>query len=169
MMRILKHGSVSLLFLMIAVSGFSQSTRAAEDQTAPSNAAPVVRSQRRYHGPPCWKQAGITADMVNRRWKIEDDQKVRIAAVCRETTTNAQQKREKIEQIHADTKLEISNVIPADELAKFNKCQADFENTHPAPASEKKLGPCGGVIPTNVNPQESEGMEHEHGGAPMNQ
>ena len=168
-MNILKYGSISLFFLMIAVPGFAQSTPPAAKKKAPSGVSSVVYADRRRHGPPCWKQAGITPDMVNQRWKIEDDAKVEIAAVCRETTTGPQQKHNKIDQINAKTKQEVADLIPADKLAKFNQCEADLEKTHPASASEKKLGPCGGTIPTNVNPQGSEGMEHQHGGAPMNQ
>jgi hypothetical protein len=169
-MRLLKYGSVSLLFLMIAASGFAQSTPAAEDQTAPSEAPDSApRVHRRHSGPPCWIQAGITPDMVNQRWKIEDNQRARIAAVCSETATSPQQKHDKIDQIHAGTKQEIAQLIPAEKLATFNKCQADLDKTHPALAPKKELGPCGGVIPTPMGPEESHGMEHQHGGAPMKQ
>jgi len=164
-MQVLRTGSVSLLFLMIAVSGFAQSTPAAQPEAA-TPAAPAANPQvrRRNHGPLCWKQAGLTPDMVNQRWKIEDQQKTTIASVCSETTTSAQQKHDKIEQIHANTGQAMSKLIPADKLAKFNKCEADLEKSRPAPASQKQLGPCGGTIPTPA----ASGMEH-HDGMQMNQ
>lgn len=169
-MEFLKHGCVSFLFLMIAVSGYAQSAPVAKGQAAPSEAPPAPRAIRQRHsGPPCWKQAGITADMVNQRWKIEDNQRLEIAAACSEPKTNAQQKHDQIEQIHANTKQEIAQVIPADELAKFDRCEADLAKTRPVSAPKKELGPCGGVIPTPVASQESHGMEHHPDGAPMNQ
>lgn len=168
-MRLLKYGSISFLFLVIAVSGFAQAAPAADDQAAPAAASEAPGSAPRVHrrrmGTPCWRQAGMTPDMVNRRWKIEDNQKVKIAAVCSEPKTNAQQKHDKIEQIHADTNQEIAKLVPAEELAKFNKCEADWDKAHPAPAPKKELGPCGGTIPT---PAGTPGMEH-HDGMQMNQ
>jgi len=166
-MRLVKHGSVSLLFLMITVSGFAQSAPATDDQGSPSDVPgrPIHRMHR--GGTTCWREAGMTPDMVNQRWKIEDNQKVRIAAVCSEPKTTPQQKHDKIEQIHADTKQEIAQLVPAEELAKFNKCQADLEKASPASAPQKELGPCGGVIPTPAG-SNSSGMEH-HDGMQMNQ
>jgi hypothetical protein len=167
-MRFLKYGCVSFLFVMTAVAGFAQSMPAAEDQTAPADSSTTTHAaRRRYHHTLCWKQAGITPDMVNRRWKIEDNQKVEIATVCRDPKTNAQQKRDLIEQIHANTEQAIGQVIPSAELAKFNKCEAASPKTAPASAPGKELGPCGGVIPKDAA-DESHGMEHEKGAAPMN-
>lgn len=159
-MRLFKHGSVSLLFLLIAVSGFAQSTPAANDQTAPSDVPPagsVVRHRTRHTL--CWKQAGLTPDMVNQRWKLEDDQKVDIAAVCRDPKTNAQQKHDKIEQIHANTEQAVGRLIGSDKLAKFNKCEADLPKTRPDSLPQKELGPCGGTIPAQAA-DEMHGMEH---------
>ena len=174
-MDVLRKGSISLLFLTIGVAGFAQSEAPAQKeapsaQTEPASqneagsqetpAAPRIR--HRSYGPPCWKQAGMTADMVNQRWKIEDQQKVTIAGVCSEASTSPQQKHDKIEQIHANTKQAIAKIIPGDTLAKFNKCEADLEKSRPASASKKQLGPCGGTIPTA-------GAEHDHGSMKMNQ
>src|SRR5215471_15244936 len=144
-MRIVRNSSVGLLFLMLALQGFAQSAEPA-DASSPAAAAPRqhVRAQR---GIPCWRQAGITADMVNQRWYIEDQQKVKIAQVCSEPSTSAQQKHDKIEQIHADTDHAITQLIPAKQLAAFNKCQAEVDQRNPKPAGQKELGPCGGIIP----------------------
>ena len=168
-MAVFRKGSISLLFLMIAVSGFAQSAEpadpaqkesAAQNEPASQETPAAPRMRRRTYGQPCWKQAGMTPDMVNQRWKIEDQGKVSIAGVCSEPSS-PQQKHDKIEQIQANTKQAIAKLIPADTLAKFNKCQADLEKSRPASASKKQLGPCGGVIPA--------GSEHDHGSMKMNQ
>jgi len=173
-MHVFRKGSISVLFLVMAVSGFAQSAEpaqnepaaqsepAAQNEQAPTDAPAAHRMHRRNYGPPCWKQAGMTGDMVNERWKIEDQQKVSIAGVCSEASTSPQQKHDKIEQIHANTKEAIAKLIPADTLEKFNKCQADLEKRQPASGPKKELGPCGGTIPTP-------GAEHDHGSMKMNQ
>ena len=172
-MDVLRKASISLLSLTIAVAGFAQSQASAQKDEPSTQSEPAGQNEagapetpgvppahRRSFGPPCWKQAGMTPDMVNQRWKIEDRQKTNIAGVCRETSTSPQQKHDKIEQIQANTKQAIAKVIPAETLAKFNKCQADLEKSHPASASKKQLGPCGGTIPTPG--------EHDHSKMKMN-
>jgi hypothetical protein len=165
-MRIVRNSSVALLFSMLALQGFAQSAEPA-DASSPADAAPRqhVRAQR---GIPCWKQAGMTADMVNQRWHIEDQQKVSIAQVCSEPSTSAQQKHDKIEQIHADTDRSLAHLIPAKELAAFNKCQADLDQRNPKPASQKQLGPCGGVIPDSTSTDVAAAPEHRHNATPAN-
>ena len=164
---VLRNGSIAFLFLMLALPGFAQSP-AATQANSPEAGAEARRAHRRY-GPTCWKQAGMTADMVNQRWYIEDRQKVEIAQVCAEPTTSAQQKHDKIEQIHADTDRAIGELIPAKELAAFNKCEAERDQNSPKPAGQKDLGPCGGVIPSSVAADASAAPGHDHSTAPANQ
>ena len=102
----------------------------------------------------------MTPDMVNQRWKIEDEQKTKIAEVCVEPITSAQQKHDKIEQIRVDTDLAIAHLIPAKELQVFNQCQAELEKSKPHPAGQKQLGPCGGIIP--VDGMSNDDHSHHH-------
>ncbi len=96
--------------------------------------------------------------MVNRRWKIEDQSKVKIDAVCNDPATSAEQKRTKIEEIHTETDKEIAKLIPSKELQVFNSCQAALDKKRPKPA--KVVGPCGGAIPSTDATHG--GMDHEH-------
>jgi hypothetical protein len=98
-MLVQRNSSMALLFLALGLPVFAQSTETA--QNSPAADQPVPRRARGQV--PCWRQAGMTPDMVNRRWKLEDQQKVSIAQVCTEPSTSAPQKHDKIEQIHADT------------------------------------------------------------------
>src|SRR5207248_2612895 len=62
----------------------------------------------------------------------------------------AEKKREKIQEINAETEQEIAKIIPAKQLEAFKACQAerDQENAKRQGAKgQKELGPCGGVIP----------------------
>jgi hypothetical protein len=94
----------------------------------------------------CWKQAGISPDQVNQRWRIEDRGKARITGVCSEASTSAEQKRAKIDEINVETSQEVANLIPANQLQAFKSCQAEQDKKRPKTPGEKDLGPCGGVI-----------------------
>jgi hypothetical protein len=160
-MSILRNSSIALLFFPLALQAFAQSAEPAqENSTQP--AAVASRTRVPHHGPPCWRQAGMTPDMVNQRWKIEDQQKVKIAEVCAEPSTSAQQKHDKIQEIHADTDREIAHLIPAKELTTFNKCEADLDQRRPKPTGQKELGPCGGVIPNSASTDVAAAPEHHH-------
>ena len=163
---VLRNSSIAFLFLMLGLPGFAQSS-AATQANSPEAWAEVRRAHRRY-GVTCWKQAGMTADMVNQRWYIEDRQKVEIAQVCAEPTTSAQQKHDKIEQIHADTDSALAQLIPAKALSAFNKCEAELNQSRPKPANQKELGPCGGVIPNSMADTKT-AAEHQHMTMPTNQ
>jgi hypothetical protein len=157
-MRVLRDaGFVLLLFVLPA---FSQSTDTSQQATpeqpktaetpSQNSSAPVVH--RHHDRVPCWRVAKISPDLVNQRWKIEDQGRVEIAAVCRDTKTTAKQKQEKIHAVHQEKDEEIANIIPADQLKAFNACEAEREKARPKTSSkEKELGPCGGIIPQNAD------------------
>jgi len=161
-MRVFRDGVLTLLFLVLVVPGFAQSAEA--PQAAPTEpASPQAPARqprpRRALEVLCWKQAGLTPDMVNKRWKIEDQGKVKIAAACNDPKTSAQQKHTKIEEIHAETEQEFAKLVPSKQLAAFNSCQAEQDKKRPKPAGEKELGPCGGTIPSEGA---HDAMDHEH-------
>lgn len=170
----LRIGYVGLLLLTLCSLGIAQSMPvdapsgkasqpAAQSAEPGANAASedgAPRAHRRRHPTPCWKQAGLTADMVNQRWKLEDDQKSKIAAACSEPSTSAQQKHDKIQQIQVETDQAIARLIPAKERKTFDQCQAELERSRPHPAGEKELGPCGGIIPQDEMSNGAE--EHSH-------
>ena len=111
----------------------------------------------------------MTPYMVNKRWELEDQQKARIAQVCTEPSTSAQQKHDKIEQIHADTDRALAQLIPVKELKAFNKCQAELDQRNPKAAGKKELGPCGGVIPDSADDGALTAPGHSHANTPHNQ
>lgn len=164
-MLVQRSSSIALLFLALGVPVFAQST--GPSQNDPAVDQPVPHRARLQA--PCWKQAGMTADMVNKRWGLEDQQKTRIAQVCTEPTTSAQQKHDKIEQIHADTDRAMAQLIPVKELKAFNKCQAEVDQRHPKAPGEKELGPCGGVIPASGSADGTPAPEHSHSNSPKHQ
>lgn len=162
------YRDVGLALLMFVLPAFSQTATAPEQQQTPEQSAleetapsaPIVH-HRPAHQTPCWRIAKISPDLVNQRWHIEDQGRAEIAAVCKETKTNAQQKQEKIHAIHRETDEQIAKIIPADQLNAFNVCQAARDKDKPKTSStEKELGPCGGVIPKSA--ESGMGDMHDH-------
>lgn len=156
-MRPFAFASSALFLALLAIPAVAQSD--ASSDKAGERALNSAAARQARHQPPCWKQAGIAPNLVNERWKLEDQGKARIAAVCTETGTSAQQKQTKIQMINTETQHAIAGIIPAKQLQAFNACQANYASTHPKPASEKELGPCGGVIPGSAA-EESAAMDH---------
>ena len=158
-MRVLRDGVLAVMFLVLVVPAFAQDTPQAAPTGSDAPAAPARPSPRRVAEAPCWRQAGLTADMVNQQWKIEDQSKAKIAAVCDDPATSSQQKHTKIEEIHTETDQAIAKLIPSKKLQAFSSCQAEQDKKRPKPA--KVPGPCGGVIPST--PEANHGaMDHEH-------
>jgi hypothetical protein len=88
---VLRNSSIALLFLTLGVAGFAQSPETPQD--TPASSVVARRARVANHGTPCWKQAGMTPDMVNQRRHLDDQQKVKIAQVCSESSTSPQQAR----------------------------------------------------------------------------
>lgn len=165
-MLVQRNSSIALLFLALGVPVFGQSTEPAQNTPAADQSVP----HRARVQTPCWRQAGMTPDMVNRRWKLEDQQKMSITQVCTEPSTSAQQKHDKIEQIHADTDRALAQLIPVKELKAFNKCQAEVDSRRPKAPAEKELGPCGGVIPASAaDGTPAPAADHRHTNTPNSQ
>lgn len=120
-----------------------------QPQEAPPTAA---QSTRPKHQSPCWRVAGIAPEMVNQRWKIEDDAKSKISGVCSDPSLGPDQKLSKIHEINAQTDEAITRLIPSSQLSAFKQCQAERKNEKSSRTSHtphKELGPCGGVIPSS--------------------
>jgi len=182
-MRASKIGFFAILPLSLAVSVVAYSFGSARPSSpqAPAVQAPAARSQEQPVplGPrrasaerqtPCWRLAGIAPELVNQRWRIEDNAKGKIGAVCADPALTAEKKREKIQEINARTEQEIAKIIPAKQLEAVKACEAERDQEkakHQGAKVQKELGPCGGVIP---EPPGAAQHAHQHQpGNPPNQ
>jgi hypothetical protein len=144
---------------LLAQTGDAQSTPPDSGQSEGASSGGRFRAR---HQPPCWREAGISPEMVNQRWHIEDDGKTKISAVCTDPSLSADQRLAKIHEIQQQTDAEIAKLIPEKQLIAFKACQADRDKKKASQATktpEKELGPCGGVIPFNSS---MSGHEHNH-------
>lgn len=118
----------------------------------PQEGAPAGSSNRPQRHTPCWRIAGISPQMVNERWQIEDKAKTKISGVCNDPSLGPDQRTSKIHEINAQTDAEIAKLIPSSQLSAFKQCQAERDRekaSHPSRTPQKQLGPCGGVIPSS--------------------
>jgi len=130
----------------------SEQAQPSNNQDQPQDAPPADTSTRPNHQTPCWRVAGISPEMVNQRWKIEDDAKTKISGVCNDPPLGPDQKHSKINEIKAQADEAITRLIPSSQLSAFRQCQAERKNDKPSRRSrtpQKELGPCGGVIPSS--------------------
>jgi hypothetical protein len=146
---------------LFAQSGDTQQPAPEQGQTEQPAApgAPTGGHFRARRQTLCWREAGLTPEMVNERWKLEDNAKTKISAVCTDSSLSADQRLAKIHEIHQETDAEIAKLIPEKELTAFKACQAehDKQNASRDKTPHKELGPCGGVIPSN-----GAMSEHQH-------
>jgi hypothetical protein len=161
-MRVLRDTAMALPLLLVVFvyPVFAQSTQASPASTEPDTPKTPTQApvRRRIPEVPCWRQAGITPDQVNQRWKIEDQAQAKIAATCNEESTSPQQKHDKIEEIHRVTDVAIAKLIPEQQRQALNSCQTALEQKHAKSAPRKELGPCGGVL-TKAGDSD---MSHQH-------
>lgn len=189
-MSVSKIGFFAILTLPLTVSvvahslgsarldGSRQSTPQAPAAQSPPQAAPesaqpqppasAPRRAGAQRQTPYWRLAGITPELVNQRWHIEDNAKGKINAVCTDPALTAEKKREKIQEINEQTEQEIAKIIPAKQLEAFKACEGerDQEKAKRQGAKvQKELGPCGGVLPAQPGtPQHPH--EHQPGNPP---
>lgn len=92
---------------------------------------------------PCWKVAGVSPQAVQQRRSIEQNVRSQVAAVCSDSSLNAQQRHAKIHEIHAQAQQQMQGLITPEQQEALKACRASRgegkEMGHPAAAS----GPCG--------------------------
>jgi hypothetical protein len=166
-MRIVRNAAMALS--LASCAAFCQSTQntSSASQTSQSSASTAVaghktRAKARYefHEPTCWQQAGLTPDMVNQRWHIQDQGKVKIAQACNEASLSPEQRHAKIDEVNVETDQAIAKLIPAKQLQTLRSCEADWSKAHPKPAGQRELGPCGGIIPSSAASEAAPAHEH---------
>jgi hypothetical protein len=150
------------VIVLACVTALAQSVEPSPQSSTDRKQPPFqpAHAPRRVHQIPCWRQAGIAAEMVNQRWKIEDQGKIKIAGVCNDHALSAEQLHNKIQQINEETDQEVAKLIPSKQMEALKACQAELDRNRSKSATGKELGPCGGVIPANSATAETH--QHSH-------
>jgi len=100
----------------------------------------------RHRQPPCWQQAGITKDVMQQRRSLEQAAHSQIASICADSSLSAQQKREKIREIHQQTMQQVQARMTLQQQEALKSCQAQRHGGQggaPHPHEGGGMGPCG--------------------------
>ncbi|PYV80994.1 MAG: hypothetical protein DMG93_16945, partial [Acidobacteria bacterium] len=122
--------------------------------SAQTNAQRAQRPTRvRVHQEPCWQQVGISKDVIDQRKAVELDTRSQVQAVCADSSLNDQQKKQKIHEIHQESKQKVAGLMTEQQQQDLQSCQKERAANHPAPAGMQHGGggPCGNLASSGAN------------------
>ena len=111
----------------------------------------------RVHQEPCWQQVGISKDVIDQRKAVELDTHSQVQAVCADSSLNDQQKKEKIHEIHQESKQKLAGLMTEQQQQDLQSCQKERAANHPAPGGTQPGmqhgggGPCGNLASSGAN------------------
>jgi len=162
--------SLSLwLFVVVALAAIGRDAAA---QAAPVRVQPPVPV--RPGGPvqgahprqvPCWEVAGISKGAMDQRRAIQQRTRAEVEAVCAEASLTAQQRQQKIRQIHEQSKHEMDALVTPQQMEELKSCQMSRSHGgghgggHPGVGGGH--GPCGEIPPAKSGPKPPPGGKPE--------
>ena len=101
--------------------------------------------QTKVREQPCWQKAGITKEAKEQRDAIALDTHSQVQAVCADTSLTPQQKKQKIQQIHQESKQKVGGLISNQQQEELQACQKERAANHPSSPGTQQGGggPCG--------------------------
>jgi hypothetical protein len=121
---------------------------------AQTNAQRAQRPTRvQVHQEPCWQQAGISKDVIDQRQAVELDTHSQIQAVCADSSLTDPQKKQKIHEIHQESKQKVAGLMTEQQQQELQSCQKERAANHPAPAGTQPGGggPCANMASSGSN------------------
>jgi hypothetical protein len=126
--------------------------------SAQTNTQRAQRPARvQVHQEPCWQQVGISKDVIDQRHAVELDTRSQVQAVCADSSLNDQQKKQKIHEIHQESKQKVAGLMTEQQQQELQACQKERAANHPAPAGTQPGaqhgggGPCGNMASSGTN------------------
>jgi hypothetical protein len=141
---------VGLFLVVLANMVWAQTAPVRVPNPTPGHPAATPKQE------PCWQVAGISKSAMDERRSIEQGVRSQVEAVCADSSLTAQQRAEKIREIHQQAKQQIDALITPQQMEELRSCQQSRSHgggTHPsAPhAGGAGHGPCG-ELPASPNP-----------------
>ena len=120
-------------------------------QTAPVRGPSAVPGHpaRAPHQEPCWQVAGISKSAMEQRHSIQQNAHSQVEAVCADSSLSAQQRNEKIRQIHEQAKQHMDALVSPQQMQSMKACQSSRVSAHPPTGGHhvggaaSSGGPCG--------------------------
>ena len=150
---------ISSIMVVLVLAGPSSAQTNAQRAQRPTNV--------RVHQEPCWQQLGISKDVIDQRKAVELDTRSQVQAVCADSSLNDQQKKQKIHEIHQESKQKVAGLMTEQQQQDLQSCQKERAANHPAPAGMQHGGggPCGNLASSGANntgaPQNPGGQNHQ--------
>lgn len=149
---------VAIIIAPVVVALISAVLGSAGPSIAQTNAQRAQRPTRvQIHQEPCWQQVGISKDVIDQRQAVELDTRSQVQAVCADSSLNDQQKKQKIHQIHQESKQKVAGLMTEQQQQELQSCQKERAANHPAPAGTQPGmqhgggGPCGNMASSGAN------------------
>jgi hypothetical protein len=93
---------------------------------------------------PCWQQAGVSQAAIQRHRQIEERTRSEVEAVCSDSSLTAQQKEQKIHQLHEQAHQQAQSVISPQQEEALKACREKRgEGVHMGGMHGGGGGPCG--------------------------
>jgi hypothetical protein len=154
-------GSAALgIVLAVAPGALAQTVPTHAQATAPGR---VAKQE------PCWQVAGISKSAMEQRKSIMQNTRSQVEAVCANSSLTAQQRSEKIHQIHEQAKQQADALVSPSQMESLKSCQSSRASAHPSTPTHHaggSAGPCGQLPGTPGSA--SSGSKPEPEGEPEN-
>src|SRR6266487_632621 len=101
--------------------------------------------QAKVREEPCWQKVGITKEANEQRDAIALDTHSQVQAVCSDSSLTPQQKKQKIQQIHKESKQKVGGLISDQQQEELHACQKERAANQPTSPGTQHAGggPCG--------------------------
>ena len=141
-----KRTSAVLLFFILLVSTLPL--------TAQVRRRVVVAHPREE---PCWRVAGISKSAIEERQVIARQARAEVEAVCADRSLTAQQKQQRIREIHQQAKQKSDGLITPQQQESLQACQKQRAANHPAFGGHHAggTGPCGEQLSGHKLPRQA--------------
>lgn len=115
MARMKQFGFAVAMFILLSI--YPLTAQMATSLITPKTGSPTP-SSRGTTAPharqqPCWQQAGVSQSAMQQRRQIEGSTRSQIESVCGDSSLTAQQKQEKIRQLHQQAREQMQALITA--------------------------------------------------------
>lgn len=108
---------------------------------------------------PCWQVAGISKSAIEQRKSIMQNAHSQVEAVCADSSLTAQQRNEKIRQIHQQAKQQVDALIAPAQMESLHSCQSSRASAHPPSGGHHVAGAGGGPCGTLPGSPGSQGTQ----------
>jgi hypothetical protein len=96
------------------------------------------------HQEPCWQVAGISKAAMEQHRSILQSARSQVEAVCADSSLTAQQRSEKIRQIHQQAKQQADAIVTPQQMQSLKSCQSSRGAGHPSMGGGHHAGGGGG-------------------------